>query len=61
MRNKETYFEQVPIEVVEAILDRDAARERALEKSHSAAPALRGQAVKEPGKQVASTWSKGPQ
>jgi hypothetical protein len=33
MRNKETYFEQVPIEVPEAILRQAAALPRAVEKS----------------------------
>ncbi len=61
MRNRETYFEQVPIETVEAILRRDAAQARVPEESTAATGAPDRRAVEEFGTQETSRWSKGPQ
>ena len=44
MRNRETYFEQVPIEIVETVL-RQAALAEELEKTPEPVPALGGQVL----------------
>jgi len=40
MRNRETYFEQVPIEIVETVLRQAAALAEELEKTPASVPAL---------------------
>jgi len=58
MRNRETYFEQVPIEMVETVLRQAAALAEELEKGPAPVPALERQAVEELLKQQESTSSK---
>jgi hypothetical protein len=58
MRNRETYFEQVPIEMVETVLRQAAALAEELEKGPEPVPALERQAVEELLKQQESTPSK---
>jgi len=57
MRNRETYFEQVPIAIVETVL-RQAAALAELEKTPAPVPALGCQPVEELLKQQESTPSK---
>ena len=59
MRNRETYFEQVPIEIVETVLRQAAALAEELEKTPAPVPALERQAVEELLNQQESTPSKG--
>ncbi len=59
MRNRETYFEQVPMEIVETVLQQAAALAEELEKTPAPVPALGRQAVEELLKQQESTPSKG--
>ena len=59
MRNRETYFEQVPIEMVETVLRQAAALAEELEKTPAPVPALERQAVEELLNQQESTPSKG--
>jgi len=58
MRNRETYFEQVPIEIVETVLRQAAEVAEELEKTPAQVAALERQAVKELLKQQESTSSK---
>ncbi len=58
MRNRETYFEQVPIAIVETVLRRAAALAEELEKTPAPVPALGCQPVEELLKQQESTPSK---
>jgi hypothetical protein len=58
MRNRETYFEQVPIEMVETVLRQAAALAEELAKGPAPVPALERQAVEELLKQQESTPSK---
>ncbi|GEM_PF-4595748 len=59
MRNKQTHFEQVPIEVVEAVLQQAAALARMQEKLLSAVPGLERPAVAGPLKREGSSTSEG--
>ena len=59
MRNRETHFEQVPIEVAETVLRQAAAIAEELEKTPAPVPALGRHAVEELLKQQESTPSKG--
>jgi len=59
MRNRETYFEQVPIEIVETVLRQAAALAEELEKTPASVPALERQAMEELLNQQESTPSKG--
>ena len=59
MRNRETYFEQVPIAIVETVLRRAAALAEELEKTPAPVSAPGRQAVEEILKQQESTPSKG--
>lgn len=59
MRNRETYFEQVPIAIVETVLRQAAALAEELEKTPAPVPAPGRQAVEELLKQQESTPSKG--
>jgi hypothetical protein len=61
MRNTETYFEQVPIELVEGILQHDAALEKIPEKAPVPVPATERRAVKEFPKPKKNTSFKGQQ
>ena len=58
MRNRETYFEQVPIEIVERVLLQAAALAEELEKTPAQVAALERQALEELLKQRESTPSK---
>ena len=58
MRNRETYFEQVPIEMVETVLRQAAALAEELEKTPAQVAALERQALQELLKQQESTPSK---
>ena len=58
MRNRETYFEQVPIETVETVLRQAAAVAEELEKTSAPVPALERQATEGSLKQQESTPSK---
>jgi hypothetical protein len=58
MRNRETHFEQVPIEVVETVLRQAAALARMLEKSPAPLSALERQAIAEFPKQRGKYLSK---
>jgi len=57
MRNRETYFEHVPIEIVETVLRQAAAVAEELEKTPAPVPAPGRQAVEELLKQLESTPS----
>ena len=59
MRNRETYFEQVPIAIVETVLRQAAALAEELEKTPAPVPALERQAIEELLDQQESTPSKG--
>jgi hypothetical protein len=59
MRNRETHFEQVPIEVVEAILRQAAALAAILERSPAPASGLERPALAESLKPRAKYPSKG--
>jgi len=59
MRNRETYFEQVPIAMVETVLRQAAALAEELEKTPAPVTALGRQAVEELLKQPESFPSKG--
>ncbi len=59
MRNGETHFEQVPIEVVETVLRQATALARMLEKSPAPLSALERQAIAEFPKQRGSTCPRG--
>jgi hypothetical protein len=59
MRNRETHFEQVPIEVVETVLRQARVLARMLEKSPAPLSALERQAVAEFPKQRGKYPSKG--
>ncbi len=58
MRNRETYFEQVPIAIVETVLRQAAALAEELEKTPAQVAALERQALEELLKQQESTPSK---
>ena len=58
MRYRETYFEQVPIAIVETVLRQAAALAEELEKTPAPVPAPGRQAVEEILKQQESTPSK---
>jgi len=58
MRNRETYFEQVPIAKVETVLRQAAALAEELEKTPAQVAALERQALEELLKQQESTPSK---
>ena len=58
MRNRETYFEQVPISIVETVLRQAAEVAEGLEKTPEPVPALGGQVVEALLKQQESTPSK---
>ncbi len=58
MRNRETYFEQVPIAIVETVLRQAAALTEELEKTPAQVAALERQALEELLKQQESTPSK---
>ncbi len=58
MRNRETYFEQVPIAIVETVLRQAAALGEELEKTPAQVAALERQALEELLKQQESTPSK---
>ncbi len=59
MRNRETYFEQVPIAMVETVLQQAAALAEEMEKTPAPVPALGRQAEEELLKQRESSPSKG--
>ena len=59
MRNRETYFEQVPIEIAETVLRQAAEVAEGLEKTSEPVPALGGQVVEELLEQQGNTPSKG--
>ena len=59
MRNRETYFEQVPIAMVETVLQQAAALAEELEKTPAQVPAPGCQAIEELLKQQESSPSKG--
>ncbi len=59
MRNRETYFEQVPIEMVETVLRQAATLAEELEKAPAPISAPGRQAVEELLEQQESTPSKG--
>jgi len=59
MRNRETYFEQVPIEIVETVLRQTAAVAEEPEKTPASVPALERQALEELLQQQENTPSKG--
>jgi hypothetical protein len=59
MRNRETYFEQVPIEIVETVLRQAATLAEELEKTPAPVPSPGRQAVEELLKQQGNTPSKG--
>lgn len=58
MRNRETYFEQVPISIVETVLRQAAEVAEGLEKTSEPVPALGGQVVEALLKQQESIPSK---
>ena len=58
MRSRETYFEQVPIEIVETVLRQAVALAEELEKTPAPVPALERQAVEKLLQQQESTPSK---
>jgi len=58
MRNRETYFEQVPIAIAETVLRQAAALAEELEKTPAQVAALERQALQELLKQQESTPSK---
>ena len=58
MRNRETYFEQVPIAIVETVLRQAAEVAEGLEKTSEPVPPLGGQVVEALLKQQESTPSK---
>ncbi len=59
MRNSETHFEQVPIEIVESIIHQDTAVNRTPEKSRALAMASGKQTAKEVPDSRKSIPSKG--
>lgn len=59
MRNRGTYFEQVPIEIAETVLRQAAALAEELEETPAPVPTLGRQAVEELLRQQESNPSKG--
>ena len=59
MRNNETHFEQVPIEIVESIIQQDAALGRISRKSYALVPVPERQALRKFPKPKKNIPSKG--